>query len=380
MSESERIRVGDNVTVSRRGKRGIWTADYWHDRQHRRRSLKTTNKKFALQRATKLSAELADGSYERPLAAAPVRAAADEYVAHLETQGRAPKTIVKYRAALDNLVEFLTQHKVTTLSQMTHLLFDKFRAGRLGLLHRKTVYCESIIVKQLYKWAKRRRLIRENPLADYELEKPPREEAACPGVEQVDRILAALDDRRRAQVSMLAFTGMRSGELERLQPIDVDLERRWIHIRSRVGGETKNRKSRKIPIHDRLLAILQPIVARSGPRLFTEPPSEAYPEGDNKLNTKRLNAAFQRAAGRLEMTVGRKQRGLVVHSLRHFFETFTVNAGIPQRVVDAWMGHSSDKSMASVYYRLSDEDSQAFMKRVPFGDGVQATEPRKEKR
>jgi len=44
-----------------------------------------------------------------------------------------------------------------------------------------------------------------------------------------------------------------------------------------------------------------------------------------------------------------------------------VNAGIPQRVIDTWLGHRSDKSMAAVYYRLRDEVSQSFMAKVPFG-------------
>jgi integrase len=68
----------------------------------------------------------------------------------------------------------------------------------------------------------------------------------------------------------------------------------------------------------------------------------------------------------------------VIHSLRHFFETFTVNAGVPQRAVDAWPGHHSDKSMAAVYYRLRDEDSQAFMAKVPFGAGEPAADAGKE--
>lgn len=66
--------------------------------------------------------------------------------------------------------------------------------------------------------------------------------------------------------------------------------------------------------------------------------------------------------------------GFTLHSLRHFFETFTVNAGIPQRVVDTWLGHRSDRSMAAVYYRLKDEDSQRFMKKVPFGTGEPAAD------
>lgn len=37
--------------------------------------------------------------------------------------------------------------------------------------------------------------------------------------------------------------------------------------------------------------------------------------------------------------------------------------------MDTWLGHRSDKSMAAIYYKLRDEDSQKFMKQVPFGTG-----------
>ena len=53
------------------------------------------------------------------------------------------------------------------------------------------------------------------------------------------------------------------------------------------------------------------------------------------------------------------------------------NAGIPQRVVDTWLGHQSDKSMGSVYYKLSDEDSQKFMLNVPLGTGKSAADAEK---
>lgn len=51
-----------------------------------------------------------------------------------------------------------------------------------------------------------------------------------------------------------------------------------------------------------------------------------------------------------------------------------MNAGVPERVVDIWLGHASDRSMGSVYYKLSDEESQRFMLMVPFGDGEPAAD------
>jgi hypothetical protein len=42
--------------------------------------------------------------------------------------------------------------------------------------------------------------------------------------------------------------------------------------------------------------------------------------------------------------------------------------------VDAWLGHSSDKSMAANYYKLTDEESQRFMDEVAFGTGMPAAD------
>jgi integrase len=61
---------------------------------------------------------------------------------------------------------------------------------------------------------------------------------------------------------------------------------------------------------------------------------------------------------------------VVLHSSRHFFETVCINAGVPQRAVDDWLGHAGDRSMSAIYYKLSDQDSQRFMKQVPCGTSV----------
>jgi integrase len=147
----------------------------------------------------------------------------------------------------------------------------------------------------------------------------------------------------------------------------LDLQGNWLHIRSREGAETKTRLSRKVPLHHRLRSLLQVLGIQRRLWLFTIPASARYPRRDRPLNVKRLNEVFERVAKHLGMPVGRKQGGFTLHSLRHFFETYTVNAGIPQRAIDTWLGHRSDRSMASIYYKLSDSDSQRFMTQVPYG-------------
>ena len=173
----------------------------------------------------------------------------------------------------------------------------------------------------------------------------------------------------RSQLAVLAFTGMRAGELQRLRPEDVDLVGGWVHIRSRPGAETKTRESRKVPIHPRLRAVLE--------ALPPDPPAVAVHGGAEQEVPGRRPPHQREAAERAVHAAGRPARrcpsgrdaGFVVHSLRHFFETFTVNAGIPQRVIDTWLGHRSDKSMAAVYYRLTRRGLAVVHGESPVRDG-----------
>jgi integrase len=368
----DRIRVGERVSIYPRGKKNIWCADFWRDGRHCRQSLKTANKKLALQRAMRLELELAAGTFQPPPPPVTVRQAVEEYLAFLETERRAPRTLVKYRGILERLVAFLDERRVTRLAQFSVSLFDGFRARRKPNHHPKTMYTEGVVVKQFCKWARSRKLLAENPVADFKLAKPPLEPREGPSLAQVERVLGALPGPERTPVAVLAFTGMRAGELQRLKPEDLDLVGNWLHVRSRPGAETKTRLSRKVPIHPRLRPLLEAVAAHRGPWLFSVPPDPHHPDGSRSLNVKRLNEDFQAALARLELPRGRKAGGFTLHSLRHFFETFTVNAGTPQRVVDTWLGHRSDRSMAAVYYKLSEEDSQRFMTKVPFGAGAPA--------
>jgi integrase len=369
----ERTRVGERVTIYPRGKKQIYVADFWFDGMHRRQSLGTANKKEALRRAMRLELDLAEGNRNSPPRPKPLAEAVAEYLAYLKTEGRARKTLVKYQGIFDIFLAFLAGHHVTRLAQFTAGWFDRYRAHRAKNRHKKTLYVEGVVIKQLFKWCRSRKLIAESPVADYRLEKPPLEPKAGPGLAEVDAILAALPEAKRSAVAVLAFTGLRAGELQRLQPGDIDLAGGWVHVVSRQGLETKTRTSRRVPIPARLRPLLERAARTDKPWLFTMPPSRKYPDGDHWLNVKRLNEDFQAAVKGLGMKAGR-DTGYTLHSLRHFFETFTVNAGIPQRVVDTWLGHRSDRSMAAVYYKLRDEESQHFMEKVPFGTGAATAE------
>ncbi|MBI3410994.1 MAG: site-specific integrase [Planctomycetes bacterium] len=371
LETSDRIRIGDHVRIYKRGKKSIWCADFWRDGQHCRQSLKTANEKVARQRALQLEVELATGSYHQPPRDCTFEQSIEDYLAFLVTENRAPKTLVKYRGILVTFKDLIGSLGVTRLRQFSVTHFDRFRGERKKNHHPKTMYTEGVVVKQFWKWCKSRKLVRENPLAEFKLTKPPLIPKEGPSIAQIDTILATVTGQFRLILAVLAFTGMRSGELQRLRKEDLDLVGNWLHVTSRTGAETKTKFSRKVPLHPRLRMLFQQKPRNPGPWLFTAKPSRKYPAGDHWIGTKKLNDRFIELLARLKLPVGR-DAGFTIHSLRHAFETITVNAGIPQRAVDAWLGHHGDKSMAAVYYKLKDEESQAFMLRVPFGTGTSA--------
>ncbi len=105
-------------------------------------------------------------------------------------------------------------------------------------------------MKQLFKFAVRQKMIRENPLDGYDVAKPV--PTAMPDRGSIrfnhsGQRVASIE----AMLAVLAFTGMRSGELRNPQHDDVDWETGFIAIRSREGSETKSRQVERSPFTPR---------------------------------------------------------------------------------------------------------------------------------
>ena len=94
---------------------------------------------------------------------------------------------------------------------------------------------EAVMLKSLLKWAKQRKYIKESPLAEMKFERPKLEPRGGPTQAQVEKILKTACEPRLTQYAVLAFSGMRSGELQRLRLEDIDLKGNWINILSREG-------------------------------------------------------------------------------------------------------------------------------------------------
>ena len=87
-----------------------YVADCWQDDVHRKGPPRTTNKKVAVARATRLAADLTHAPYRKPPPAVAVRQAVDEYTAFLATLDRAHKTLVRHLGEYALYIAYLAGH------------------------------------------------------------------------------------------------------------------------------------------------------------------------------------------------------------------------------------------------------------------------------
>ncbi len=365
MSKSKEIRV-DRVRIAPRGARGIYQAEYSLHGKHRRKSLKTANVKVALQKARLLNAQLVTG--ETPEAAQhwTIAGSVDAYLEHGHSVGKAKSTIAIYRNILTSHATWCQDHGQKKMLQLSLPSFEKYvlklRDGRDPV----TVHNHATVIKQWVKWAAARGHIRDHVLRLCSLKKPPRKQRFVPSLTQVWGLIQSAPPPERILFAVLAMTGMRCGELRHLRVEDIDFQHNWISIASRPGRETKTRSPRKIPIHRVLRNLLESYAMPKRGLAFPSPRIADEPNGEIELDTTALNKKLAANATEHGLPVGRETTGTTLHTFRRFFETHAVNSGIPQRCIDGWLGHTSDRSMGVVYYTLTDEQSQSFMRQLNF--------------
>jgi len=383
-NNDHRNRTGDRMTIYPRGQKRIYVADFWFAGNHCRKSLRTKNVRVARQRAVDLESRLQQGHnpLQQPTRKTmSLRQATDDFLNYQKTERRRAKTLTKYEGLFKIFNEFVIAEGHMEVNDVDLSLIDHYRGYRHSQIGERSMHNEGVMLKTFLGWCADRSLIALNPLASRKFRRPKYEPLGGPTLEQVNQILASAPSHRYAVFAMLAFTGMRSGECQHLLPDDIDFAGNWVHVISRPGAETKTGNDRKLPIHPRLRPILDSLPKSKRSWLFTALSSPQYPAGGHHLNMKRANEDFQEVLNQLGIPAGKKAGGFTLHSLRSFFKTFCVNEGIPREVVDKWQDHAGDRrpTASDLYYKLSDEKSQQFMMKVPFGDGKPTADTSKTK-
>ena len=239
-NDDESIRVGDHVTIRRRGKKGTWTAEFWQDRDHRRQSLKTRNKKIAQERARGLELQIAEGIFpsrrQKPQVIS-IIAAIEEYETYLKSEQRRRKTLTKYAGILRRKVAtFAAAQGANDIHEISARLIDQCRAGQSTKLSERSMHNEGVALKTFLGWCAERKLIDQNPLAARKFRRPRPKPLGGPTLDQINQVPKSSAAIRVPVLATLAFTGMRASECCHLMPQDVDLDAGWIHVDSRPGS------------------------------------------------------------------------------------------------------------------------------------------------
>lgn len=194
-----------------------------------------------------------------------------------------------------------------------------------------------------------------------------------PSAKEIKAILTVAKGRWRPLLMVAIFAGLRASEIRGLRWDDVDLDKREIHVRQRadrfndIGQPKSEAGERTVPIPPMVVAELRQW-------------KEVCPVG-------KLGLVFPTGAGTVEQLANIRRRGLIptliaagvtvdtgkkdengapifdakytgMHALRHFFASWLINRkedgglGLPLKVVQERLGHSSVTMTADVYGHL----------------------------
>lgn len=346
--------IGELVSIFKRG--NTWWANWQHTGRQRRKSLKTKSMKEARLRALRLETEILSGEYRNRVNAASIAEVISAYMQYLETERRKPKTLVKYRGILKSLSQVAEDNGIRAINQITISFLDKYRHTRVAAgVSAKTIYNETIVIRQLVNFAKTRGLMSDDPLAGLKISEPKPTPQPCFSREEVDQILEASLEPQRSIYMVLADTGARIGEIKWLTWDDVDFRRNVLHIRSKDDWTPKTGDQRAIPMTDRVCRLLRS--RRHEHRwVFTAAPSQTYPNGDHQISERRLLRSLKRLLKRLNI------KGHL-HTFRHAFISHALSKGVPEAVVRSIVGHVDEK-IIRFYTHIADQRSQQAIRSI----------------
>ena len=136
----------------------------------------------------------------------------------------------------------------------------------------------------------------------------------------IDRMLGSCDLETQVAVSLGAWSGLRSAEIRAVEVRDLELsltDRSWVVVRSGKGG-----KPRRAPVPPAGRNVLLRATTGMGPA------ARVYPRTYDVLRSRIMDSSRRAGLGCVRP-----------HQLRASFILFALRAGVPEAVVQSWVGH-----------------------------------------
>src|ERR1017187_4669286 len=248
----------------------------------------------------------------------------------------------------------LRRFKKKSANKITKLDCEQWATRRSKQVKGRTFNTELETLNLVFKYGISHGLFAENPAAGIRHRRLDTAVVLVPSREQFKMLVADMRLRTAAAsnwIEFLGYSGCRTGEASAVRWKNVDWERKTMMVD---GGEsgTKNHENRIIPLFPPLKRLLCSMRAslRQQPR----------PE-DKVLSSINAKWALLTACKRLGFPKFHR------HSLRHFFASNCVEAGVDFRCAAGWLGHRDGGALlAKTYSHLRAEHSEAMAKRIVF--------------
>lgn len=205
-----------------------------------------------------------------------------------------------------------------------------------------------------FKTMRKKRVIDENPMEDFERIKVPHSERVYLTGEEIERIIQAVDHPvLHYFVLMMAYTGIRVNECIHLTLDDVNLEERYIDVINGKGG-----KNRRVPMNDRLVGHMRDYLETSRPE--TDSLYFFALKRTGTVSEQYVNRVLKEATEKIGF-----QKHVTSHILRHSFASHLVKQDTHVAVIQRLLGHA-DVRTTSVYMHVQQDDLADAINRIKF--------------
>jgi site-specific recombinase XerD len=218
----------------------------------------------------------------------------------------------------------------------------------------RTVNRKINALSTFFQCMKKKKILSENPLEDFERVKVPDSERIYLSREEVEAIIQAIDHPVLHYFAMtMAYTGLRVSECINLTLHDVNLEDGYIQVINGKGG-----KNRTVPISDKLKSKLQEYLKFHRPK--TDSLFFFALKKTGTVSDQYVNRVLKEACKKAGIT-----KHVTSHILRHSFASYLVKKDTHVAVIQRLLGHASVKT-TSVYLHVHPNDLKEAVNQIDF--------------
>ena len=235
---------------------------------------------------------------------------------------------------------------------------EKWKATRTPKLSARSFNIELETLRLLFEYAKEDlRIILENPVSRIKRRKQDKKQSSIPTKAQFAAFIQEIRNVAKDTayfVEFLAYSGLRLGEAREVVWQDINFESKILLV---TGGEigTKNHETRTIPLFSPLEELLKKL---------------RNSNSSNHSSIQRNTRIFQIDSAKKAIAGACKRLSLPHwghHTMRHFFCSNAIEAGIDFKVIAEWLGHKDGGVLvAKTYGHLRNEHSRAMAEKMTF--------------